>query len=75
MWRGNVADNASTKAYLSAHRELEKEGADHLPVVLFKIYNMDSDKPVLVVNIPPVRFIEGPKNQVITGDIYGACYP
>ena len=37
-----------------------KEGVDHHAVVLFTKENMDSDKPVPVVNIPPVRFIGGP---------------
>ena len=36
---------------------------------------MDSDKPVPVVTLPPVRFIGGPTNQGRTGNIQGACYP
>ena len=40
-----------------------KEVADHQPVVLFTKYNMDADKPVIVVNLPPVRFICGPSKQ------------
>ena len=30
---------------------------------------MDADKPVPVVNLPPMRFIGSPTNQVITGNI------
>ena len=33
---------------------------------------MDADKPVLVVNLPPVRFIGDPTKQGITGNIQGA---
>ena len=40
-----------------------KEGADHHPVVIFTKDNMDVDKPVPVVNLPPVRFIGGPSKQ------------
>ena len=36
---------------------------------------MDADKPVQVVNIPPVRFIGGPSKQGIKGDIQGYWYP
>ena len=36
---------------------------------------MDADKPVPVVNIPPVRFIGVPSKQVRTGNIQGVCYP
>ena len=33
------------------------------------------DKPVPVVNLPHVRFIGGPTNQGITGNIEGAWDP
>ena len=33
---------------------------------------MDADKPVTVLNLPPVRFIGGPSNQLIKGNIQGA---
>ena len=33
---------------------------------------MDADKPVPVVNLPPVIFIGGPSKKVITGKIQGA---
>ena len=36
---------------------------------------MDSDKPVLVVNPPPVRFISGHSRQVSTGNIKKAWDP
>ena len=34
-----------------------------MPVALFTKESMDAKKPVPVVNIPPVRFKGGPKNQ------------
>ena len=48
-----------------------KEGADHLSVVIFTKYNMESDKPVPVLNLPPVRFLGVPSKQVRTGNIQG----
>ena len=36
---------------------------------------MDVDKPVPVVNIPPVKFIGITTNQGITVNIQEACYP
>ena len=47
-----------------------KAVADRQPVVLFKKYNMDADKPDPVVNIPPARFIGGTIIQGITGSIH-----
>ena len=44
-------------------------------MAIFKIYNIDVDKPVPVVNLPPVRFIGGPTKQGITGNIRGDLYP
>ena len=52
-----------------------KEGVYHLPLVLFTKDNMDADEPVPVVNIPPVRFIWGPTNQVIIGNIQQSYDP
>ena len=49
-----------------------KERADHQPVVLFTKENLDADKAFPVVYLPPVRFIGGPTNQGITGNIQGA---
>ena len=54
-------ENASTEVSLEAHSEMVKEVADHLPVVLCTKDNMDEDKPVPVINLPPVKFIGGPK--------------
>ena len=68
-------ENASTKVSLAAHPSMVKEGAEHQPLVIFTKENMDSDKPVLVVNIPPVGFIVGPSKQVITGNIQGYWDP
>ena len=42
-------------------------------MVLFTKENTDADKPVPVVNLPPVRFIGGISKQGITGNIQGAC--
>ena len=36
---------------------------------------MDTDKPVPVVILPPVRFIAGPRSQGITGIIQGYWDP
>ena len=62
-------DNASTETPLAAHSQLVKEGADYLTVIIFTNESMDEDEPVTVANIPPVRFIGGTKNKVITGNI------
>ena len=50
-------ENASTEVTLSSYSVMVKERADHLPVVLFTKENIDADKPVPVVNIPPMSFI------------------
>ena len=65
-------DNASTEVSLVAQSEMLKEGADHLPVVIFAEDNIYADKPVPVVNLPPVRFIVCLTRQVIIGRIHGA---
>ena len=44
-------------------------------MVIFTKENMDSDKPVPVVILPPVRFIGGTSNQVRTVNIKGAWDP
>ena len=44
-------------------------------MVLFTKQNMDGDKPVPVLNFPPVRFIGGPSNQERTGNIQGDWHP
>ena len=54
---------------------MTKERLDHLPVVLFTKENMNADKPFLVVNIPPVRFIGGPISQGIIDRIQVSWYP
>ena len=41
-------------------------------MVIFTKEGTYADKPVTVVNIPPVRYIYGPSNQGITGNIQGA---
>ena len=46
-----------------------KEIVDHQPVVIFTKENIYADKPVVVVILPPVRFIGGPKRKVISVNI------
>ena len=43
-------------------------------MVLFTKESMYADKPVPMVNILPLRFIDGPINQGIKGNIQGAWY-
>ena len=59
LWRYNDVDNISTPSY----SELVKEVAGHLTVVLFTKERIDTDKPVPVLNLPPVSFIGGSKKQ------------
>ena len=42
---------------------------------LFTKENMDADKPVPVVNLPPVRFIDGITSQGVKLSIQGAWDP
>ena len=64
-------DNESTEIYFLSNSEMVKERADYQPVVIFTKKNMDADKPVPVVIIPPVRFIGDPKRQGRKGIIQG----
>ena len=57
-------DNISTPSYSA----LVKELAGPLPVVLFTKERIDIDKPVPVLNFPPVSLIGGPTNQGRTGN-------
>ena len=68
-------DNASKEVSFVAHSEMVKEREDHQQVVLFTKYHMDSDKPVTVANLPPVRFIGGPTRQGRRGIIQVSWYP
>ena len=68
-------DNESTEISLAAQSAMVKKIADHQPVVLFTKYNMGADKPVLVIILPPVRFIGAPTRQVITGSKQGSWDP
>ena len=54
---------------------MANEVAEHQTVVIFTKLNMDIDKPVPVVNLPPVMFICGISKQVRTGNIQGAWDP
>ena len=60
---------------MAAHPEMVKEGSYHQPVVIFTKENIDADKPVPVVNLPPVSFIGSPSEQRITGNIQVAWDP
>ena len=44
-------------------------------MVIFKIENMDENKPVPVVNLPTVRFIGAPPKQGIIDTIQGERDP
>ena len=44
-------------------------------MVLLTKENMDADKPVPVVNLPPVRFIDGITSQGVKLSIHGAWDP
>ena len=44
-------------------------------MVLFTKENMDADKPIPVVNIPPVSFIGGPSKKGITCNMQGVWDP
>ena len=50
----NDIENESTEFSLEAQPAIVKEQADHQKVVIFKKENTDEDKPVQVVNLPPV---------------------
>ena len=49
-----------------------KEGGEQQPVVLFTKENTYENIPVIVVNIPLVRFIAPPSKQERTENIQGA---
>ena len=51
------------------------EGEDHRSVVLFTKGKMEADKPITVVNLPPVRFIGAPIKLGRTVNIKGERYP
>ena len=65
----------STEVSLEAHSEMVNKGADHQPVVIFTKYNMDADKPVTVVNLPPVMFKGSFTRQARNGIIQGSWDP
>ena len=52
-----------------------QEGANHLSAVLFTKENMDTDKPVPVVNLTNVKFIGAPPKQGRKGNIQGEWDP
>ena len=45
---------------------------DHQTVVIFTKESLDANKPISVVNIPPLKFSGVPTRQVIKGNIQGA---
>ena len=65
-------ENTLTEFSLAVNSEKVKEVEDHQPVVLFTKENTDADKPVPVINLPPVRFICEPKRQVRKVSIQGS---
>ena len=60
---------------MEAHSALVKEVADLMPVFIFTKEILDSDKPILVQNIPPLNFAGGPTNQGIIDNIQEAWVP
>ena len=48
---------------------------DHQTVLIFIKESLDSDKPILVVILPPLKFAGGTSNQGIKGNMHGALYP
>ena len=56
---------------LDSHSSLIKEGDDHVSLVLFTKVSRDKNKTVPVVNLHPVRFIDGPTKQGRTENIQG----
>ena len=68
-------DNVTIERYFSAHPALETGVTDHQTVVLFTKEIVDVDKSILVGNIPPLKFLSGPKKEVITGHMQGAWEP
>ena len=52
-----------------------KERVYHQPLVIFTTDNIDADKPIPVVILPPVRFIGDPTIQKRTGSKQESWYP
>ena len=44
-------------------------------MVLFKNYILNTDKPISVDNLPPLKFSGGTKNKARTGKMQGDWYP
>ena len=57
MWRINKKNLSRT--LITAKRSSGTPASDYI----HKIESIDTYKPIPVVNIPPLRFIGGPKNQ------------
>ena len=74
-WRDNDVKNASTEVSLALHLSMVKEIEHHQPVVLFTKESMGADKPVPVVNLPPVRFTGLPTRHGIIIRIEGSWDP
>ena len=51
-------EHAPTEVSSESHLALVREVADHISVVLFTKDSMESDKPVPVVNLQPIMFID-----------------
>ena len=65
-------ENYYTELSMVANSALVVKVEYHPPLVFFKKHITDAEKPILVGNIPPLRFVGGPINQVSTGKTYGS---
>ena len=65
--RNNVVENVSIEVSLAGNLAMERERADHQPVVLFTKDNTGAEKPVPVVILPPERCMGGTIRHGIIG--------
>ena len=56
---------------LSGQSALVNKGTYHLSVLLLTKYSMDTDIPMIVVNIPSLRFVGLTTKTLITGNFQG----
>ena len=68
-------DNISTEISLAAYSTLVNEVSNHLTVDLFSKESLDADKPILVVNLPSLKFTRGTIKKVRTYNMCGGWYP
>ena len=60
---------------LESNLELVEKWKDTPPLVLFTKNIMYAYKPIPVGNIPPLRFVGVPKNQLSTSNMHGYWQP